>query len=70
MDLVMEYCKRAEECRVLACHVVLEEHKSIMLEIAGTWERMANQREAFLKRHPDQSDPINLAWRRTEVPRK
>ena len=61
--LVIEYRKRGEECRALARRAVLEEHRKTMVDMALMWEQMADQREAYLKNHPDMTDPIALAWR-------
>jgi hypothetical protein len=63
MDLVDEYRKRAEECRLLAARAISEHHKSLMLGMADTWDIIARQRVAYLRDHPDEADPIALPWR-------
>jgi hypothetical protein len=64
MDLVIEYRRRAEECRELARSALSDRHETFMLKAAKTWERLANEREAHLKEHPEDSDPVVLPWRK------
>ena len=64
MDLVREYRTRADECRVLAERALLDQHRRLMLSMADAWEILATQREAYLRQHPKESDPVELPWRK------
>ena len=47
-----EYHVRAEECRALAARAPKPEHKRMLEDMAETWERLAQQREALIARRP------------------
>jgi hypothetical protein len=51
-----EYRKNAEECRELAKHALTHKERDELLELAETWERLANDRFAFLSVRPVQED--------------
>jgi hypothetical protein len=53
MKKASEYRKHAEECRTLAKHVPQGEHRDQLLEMAQTWDSLADDREALVLRHPD-----------------
>ena len=62
MRTVEEYVKHAEECRALAKHVPAGDAREQLLEMARTWEVLAQERrralrnEAGLKNPPDVDD--------------
>jgi hypothetical protein len=47
-----EYRRHAEECRALAKGMT-GEHRDHLLEMAATWENLANERAKLLRRHPE-----------------
>jgi hypothetical protein len=53
MKKASEYRKHAEECRALAKHVPQGEHRNQLLEMARTWDSLADDREVLVRRHPD-----------------
>ncbi|MDB5437917.1 MAG: hypothetical protein JWM33_344, partial [Caulobacteraceae bacterium] len=53
MKKASEYRKHAEECRELAAAMDLGEHRDQLLEMAANWERMADDRAALIKNHPE-----------------
>jgi hypothetical protein len=48
-----EYRQHAAECRILAASMELGEDRDQLLEIAATWESLANERLKLLSRHPE-----------------
>jgi hypothetical protein len=48
-----EYRKHAEECLVLAKQVYDAEHRKQLLEMARTWNALAEDRERVNRKHPD-----------------
>ena len=62
MRTVAEYQKHAEECRALAKNVPAGDAREQLLEMARTWEVLAQERrralrnEAALKNPPDVDD--------------
>jgi hypothetical protein len=50
MKKAFEYRRHAEECRQLAAGTPLPEQKAQLLEMASTWEMLADQREQELAR--------------------
>jgi hypothetical protein len=52
MKKASEYRKHAEECRALA-RGVQGEKKTQLLEMAATWDSLAQERSAWAQRHPD-----------------
>ena len=63
MNLVIEFRRRAEECRVLAREAMNEDHRTLILGMAETWEILARQREAYVQRNPQASTPSDFPWR-------
>jgi hypothetical protein len=56
MKTVAEYRKFAEECRQLAAKLRAPDDKHAVLLMATAWDKVANEREALLKR-TDQPEP-------------
>ena len=48
-----EYRRHAEECRALANTTRAGPQKDQLLEMATTWEKLAAERSAFVRRHPE-----------------
>lgn len=44
-----EYREQAAQCRRLAAQMDLPEHREQLLQMAATWEAMAEEREALLR---------------------
>ena len=53
MKKASEYRQHAEECRQLAARMDVGEHRDQLLEMAATWERLADERSELIRRHPD-----------------
>ncbi|RDI61840.1 hypothetical protein [Microvirga subterranea] len=53
MKTASEYRKHAEECRVLARQVPEGEQREQLLEMARTWESLAETREGLVRNHPE-----------------
>jgi len=60
-----EYRQHAEERRVLA-QAMQGERREQLIEMAATWERLAQDRSDLVRRHPD----LALAGEREEEGRK
>jgi hypothetical protein len=48
-----EYRKHAEECRTLARQVPEGPQRDQLLEMARTWEALADDRDALVQKHPE-----------------
>ncbi len=55
MKKASEYRKHAEECRTLARQVPEGPQRDQLLEMARTWEALANDRDALVRKHPELS---------------
>lgn len=53
MKTATEYRKHAEECRVLARQMPEGEQRAQLLEMARTWENLAETREGLVRNHPE-----------------
>ncbi|HEU6441731.1 MAG TPA: hypothetical protein VFF38_05180 [Microvirga sp.] len=53
MKKASEYRKHAEECRILAKQVPEGPQRDQLLEMARTWDNLANDRDALVKKHPE-----------------
>jgi hypothetical protein len=53
MKTASEYRKHAEECRVLARQMPAGEQREQLLEMARTWDSLAETREALVRNHPE-----------------
>jgi hypothetical protein len=53
MKKASEYRQHAEECRLLASRMDVGEHRDQLLQMAATWERLANERSQLIRRHPE-----------------
>jgi hypothetical protein len=53
MKTAAEYRKHAEECRVLARQMPEGEQRSQLLEMARTWDGLAETREGLVRNHPE-----------------
>lgn len=52
MKKASEYRKHAAECRLLASGMEGEQRDQL-LEMAATWDRLAEERSDLVRRHPD-----------------
>ncbi len=58
MNKAREYRRNAKECRRLAATMGADEHRQQLLNMAATWEHMAQERERSPLRDEDRSfDP-------------
>jgi hypothetical protein len=57
-----EYRQHAEECRILAKQVPEGIQRDQLLEMARTWDNLADDRDRLVKRHPE----LDSAKRRAE----
>ena len=55
MKTAAEYKKHAEECRALARQVPDGEQRNQLLEMARTWDSLADTREGLVRNHPELS---------------
>ena len=55
MKKAAEYREHALECRRLASGMAADGHREQLLEMAATWERMADEREKIAHLHEDRS---------------
>jgi hypothetical protein len=55
MRKISEYKRHAEECRMLARQTTVEKHRQMLLEMAATWEMLAESRANTLAKK-DQSE--------------
>jgi hypothetical protein len=53
MKTAAEYRKHAEECRVLARQMPEGDQRDQLLEMARTWDNLAETREDLVRKHPD-----------------
>lgn len=53
MKKASEYLQHARECRDLAAKMDSEEQRSQLLGMAEHWERLADDRVALIRKHPD-----------------
>jgi hypothetical protein len=52
-----EYRKHAEECRALAKQVPEGPQRDQLLEMARTWDNLANDRDALVQKYPEIAQP-------------
>lgn len=61
MKKASEYRQHADECRTLAGRMDSGEHRDQLLEMAATWDKLADERSEMVKRHPEvSSEPRTL----------
>jgi hypothetical protein len=53
MKKASEYRQHAQECRELAKHMPVGGQRDQLLEMAGTWENLAEDRSNLVRRHPE-----------------
>ena len=53
MKKASEYRQHARECHALAARMDSGEHRDQLLEMAQTWERLADERSSLVRRHPE-----------------
>jgi hypothetical protein len=53
MKKASEYREHARECRQLAGSMDSDEQRSLMLQMAEHWDKLATDRVALIKKHPD-----------------
>lgn len=58
MKKASEYRKHAEECRALAKQVPEGPQREQLLEMARTWDNLANDRDALVQKHPEIAKPL------------
>jgi hypothetical protein len=56
-----EYRQHAQECRALANKMEQGEHRDQLLRMAETWDRLADDRDALISRHPEIAQPDEAA---------
>lgn len=52
MKKASEYRQHADECRTLAGRMDVGEHRDQLMEMAATWDKLAEERSEMVKRHP------------------
>jgi hypothetical protein len=52
MKTAAEYRQHAEECRMLARQLPEGEQRNQLLEMARTWDSLAEARKALIRNHP------------------
>lgn len=57
MKKASEYRVHAQECRALAVGLKEGEQRDQLLEMARTWERLAEDRASLVARHPELALP-------------
>lgn len=57
MKKASEYRKHAEECRALAKQVPEGQQRDQLLEMARTWDNLADDRDALIRKHPELALP-------------
>lgn len=53
MKKASEYRLHAKECRELASQMESAEQRSMMLQMADHWEKLAEDRLALIEKHPE-----------------
>lgn len=53
MKKASEYRQHAHECRALAARTELGELRDQLLVMAANWDRLAEERTALIRRHPE-----------------
>lgn len=53
MKKASEYRQHAKECRALAAVLEVGEQRDQLLEMAATWDKLAEERSELIRRHPD-----------------
>lgn len=53
MKKASEYRQHAQECRELAAQMASPDQRGQMLEMAEHWERLAADRAALIRNHPE-----------------
>jgi hypothetical protein len=67
MKKASEYRRHAEECRQLARSADREEHRELLINMAATWEALADERERMVAKQPQGQKPpqVETAPKRT-----
>ena len=61
MKKASESHQHAAECRTLAARMDVGEHRDQLLEMAATWDRLADERAQQVKRRPERAgEPRNI----------
>jgi hypothetical protein len=53
MKKASEYRQHADECRQLASRMDVGDHRDQLLEMASTWDRLADERSDLVRLHPE-----------------
>jgi hypothetical protein len=53
MRKASEFRRHAQECRVLARNADRPEQRAQLLQMANTWDQIADERERLIARHPE-----------------
>jgi hypothetical protein len=67
MKLVAEFQRRARECRELSREAMNDDHRTLILGMAETWEILARQRKAYLERNPEAPQGSDPPWRKQDL---
>ncbi len=68
MKKASEYHNHAQECRDLAAHMESDEQREQMLQMAEHWDRLAEDRLALIRKHPELALPGEQEEARTWHP--
>ena len=58
MKKASEYRQHADECRTLAARMDSGEHRDQLLEMAATWDRLADERAQQAKRRTERAGEL------------
>ena len=53
MKKASEYRQHAQECRSLAAQMPSDDQRTLMLQMAEHWEKLAADRLALIEKHPE-----------------
>jgi hypothetical protein len=62
VEEVAQFLKHAEECRALAAHAYSNREKTLLLDIAATWEILADDRRTKLMGKRPQRQNTGWFW--------
>lgn len=65
MKKASEYRQHAQECRELAAGMGSPEQRTMMLQMAEHWEKLAEDRVALIEKHPELAHEGEQAENRT-----
>lgn len=62
MKKASEYRQHAQECRALAASMASDEQRALMLRMAEHWDKLAEDRIAFILKHPEHARDEERSW--------